>query len=61
LAEDLPSSKGGEKQLSQPQGGFTPMSIRFAQGKLKGEERKSILQEIQRQAKAGLHHVSGKG
>jgi len=28
------------------------MSIRFAQGKLKGEERTSILQEIQRQAKA---------
>ncbi len=28
------------------------MSIRFAQGKLKSEERISILQEIQRQAKA---------
>ncbi len=28
------------------------MSIRFTQGKLKGEERKSFLQEIQRQAKA---------
>jgi putative transposase len=28
------------------------MSIQFAQGKLKGEERKSIIQEIQRQAKA---------
>src|SRR2546428_12974557 len=27
------------------------MSIRFVQGKLKGEERQSIIQEIQRQAK----------
>ena len=28
------------------------MSRRFVQGKLKGEERQSIIQEIQRQAKA---------
>ncbi len=28
------------------------MSIRFSQGKLQGEERKSVLQEVQKQAKA---------
>ena len=28
------------------------MSIHFSQGKLQGEERKSILQEVQTQAKA---------
>jgi len=29
------------------------MSIRFVQGKLKGEERQSIIQEIQRQSERG--------
>lgn len=28
------------------------MSIRFSQGKLEGEERKSVLQEVHKQAKA---------
>lgn len=28
------------------------MSLRFSQGKLQGAERKSVLQEVQKQAKA---------
>jgi hypothetical protein len=35
-----------------PRGGFSVMSIRFSQGKLQGAERKSVLQEVRRQAKA---------
>jgi len=51
-AEDPGSGKGGKNDSSQPPGGFSSMSRRFSQGKLKGEERQSIIQEIQRQAKA---------
>src|SRR5439155_27110339 len=48
-AEELRSGIVGEKQSAQPPGGLCTMSIQFAQGKLKGQERKAVIQEIQQQ------------
>src|SRR5207237_8084806 len=39
----------GEKKSTQPPGGFRTMSIQFTQGKLKGQERKVVIEEIQQQ------------
>jgi hypothetical protein len=33
---------------SQPQGGISTMSIHFSQGKLNGQERKEVIEEVQK-------------
>ncbi len=48
-AEDLESDTVGENESSQPPGRFSTMSIQFSQGKLKGKDRKQVLEEVQKQ------------
>jgi hypothetical protein len=48
-AEELASGTVGENESSQPQGVFSSMSIHFSQGKLIGQERKDVIEEVQQQ------------
>ncbi len=49
--EERPSGKTISKQ-TLPQGVFSLMSIQFTQGKIQGQERKEVLQEVQKRVKS---------
>src|ERR1051326_1077224 len=49
--EEHPSGKVPLLTQEVPQGGFSLMSIQFRQGKLQGQERTQVLQEVQKPVK----------